>query len=111
MKFSLVAIGSRFEYQGQIYTKTTPLVAAAVDTGTQKLIPRSASVQLIDAVPTERVTPSSVNLSRQVVGEALDLALQTVKDDLRGTTTAGKLQETITRARQVFYAKLDATPD
>lgn len=44
MKFSLLAVGQQFEYQGETYIKSTPLIAHQVDTGEQRLIPRSAAV-------------------------------------------------------------------
>lgn len=111
MKFSLVAIGSRFEYQDQIYTKTTPLVAVAAQTGTQKLIPRSANVRLIETGQTESSLPPAVSLSATAVCEAFELAMRAVEQDMREELDTAGLNEVMTRARRLFFEKLDMTPD
>ena len=46
MKLFELAIGQRFEHQGQIYTKTTPMIAVD-DSGKQIFIRRSAEVKLV----------------------------------------------------------------
>jgi len=48
MKFAQLPIGSRFRYQDRIYHKTSPL-AAGSDDGGQRIIPRSAGVEPLDA--------------------------------------------------------------
>ena len=49
MKFQQLKIGQKFEYQGDIYVKHSPLVAIHSETGKQKLIPRYAAIVVTDA--------------------------------------------------------------
>lgn len=49
MRFPQVPIGQRFTFQGKQYTKTGPLTASEEHTGSQRLLPRSAEVILLDA--------------------------------------------------------------
>lgn len=48
MKFKLLSIGQRFEYDGAVYVKTSPLVASNVKTSENKMIPRYATLVLLD---------------------------------------------------------------
>lgn len=48
MKFKLLSIGQRFKYEGEVYVKTSPIVASNVDTGHNKMIPRYAVLTLLD---------------------------------------------------------------
>lgn len=52
MKFPQLGIGERFEYEGEVYTKTSPVVAHRAS-GESRMIPRSASVRPLgrDAAP------------------------------------------------------------
>lgn len=43
-KFTLLAVGEAFEFQGERYTKSGPLTASRSDNGSQRMIPRSAVV-------------------------------------------------------------------
>lgn len=47
MKFSQLPIGTRFEYEGKVYVKTSP-IAASGETGAQKMIPRYAVLTPLD---------------------------------------------------------------
>lgn len=49
MKLQHLAIGARFEYEGQIFTKTGPLTASA-EQGGQRIIPRYANLRPLDAM-------------------------------------------------------------
>ena len=51
MKFHLVPIGEKFEYQGEIYIKADKLIANSAKTGQNRLIPRSANVQPVGTQP------------------------------------------------------------
>ena len=48
MKFKLLSIGQKFEYDGVVYVKTSPLVASNIETGHNKMIPRYAMLTLLD---------------------------------------------------------------
>jgi hypothetical protein len=47
MKFQLLAIGARFEFEGKEYVKTGPLTASS--DGVQRMIPRFAVLKPLDA--------------------------------------------------------------
>ncbi|MCW9023126.1 MAG: hypothetical protein OQK73_00450 [Gammaproteobacteria bacterium] len=66
MKFSQVAIGQVFEYEGEQYRKTTSLVASHVESGNQKLIPRYVDLIMDDSGQTENKEPDAL-YSEQVV--------------------------------------------
>ncbi|WP_371322688.1 hypothetical protein VX159_09695 [Dechloromonas sp. ZY10] len=53
MRLQHLAIGARFEYEGQVYVKTGPLTASA-EQGGQRMIPRYADLKPLDveASPT-----------------------------------------------------------
>lgn len=63
MKFQHLSIGQEFEYQGEYYVKTTPLVANQKKTGKQKLIPRYTEIQTSDtpAPASSRVNQNSLS--------------------------------------------------
>lgn len=48
MKFKLLSIGQKFKFQGEIYVKTSPIVASNIATGHNKMIPRYAVLTLLD---------------------------------------------------------------
>jgi len=48
MKFKLLSIGQKFEYDGEIYVKTSPLIASNIKTGHNKMIPRYVTLILLD---------------------------------------------------------------
>lgn len=62
MKFQHLVIGARFEFEGNIYTKTGPMTASA-DTGGQRMIPRYADLAPLDGAPTppRRQPPASLD--------------------------------------------------
>lgn len=48
MKFKLLSIGQKFEYDGESYIKTSPLIANNLKTSANKMIPRYATLKLLD---------------------------------------------------------------
>lgn len=48
MKFNLLSVGQKFKYEGEIYVKTSPIVASNINTGHNKMIPRYAVLTLLD---------------------------------------------------------------
>lgn len=48
MKFSQLPMGARFEYEGKVYVKSSP-IAASGETGASKMIPRYAVLKPLDA--------------------------------------------------------------
>jgi hypothetical protein len=47
MRFAQVPIGTRFEFEGELYLKTGPLIAHREPAGKPRMIPRFAEVQLL----------------------------------------------------------------
>jgi len=41
-------IGQKFKFQNEVYVKTSPLIASNVETGHNKMIPRYATLTLLD---------------------------------------------------------------
>lgn len=56
MKFQLLPIGARFEFEGKVYTKSSPMTASA-DGGGQRMIPRYVELMPLDGVPMPRREP------------------------------------------------------
>lgn len=77
MKFQHLPLGTRFIYQGEIFTKVSPLVAS-VDGGGQRMIPRYASLSPVDGV---EITAPAKTQSDLVEIERVWLAL----DELQRT--------------------------
>jgi len=65
MKFNLLKAGDRFIYQGEIYFKSTPLVAINEASGNSKLIPRSALLQHVEANNSPSTTEPDLDFNIQ----------------------------------------------
>lgn len=96
MKFQLLPIGARFEYEGNIHVKTGPLTATSEESG-QRLIPRSAVLKPLDGMEIEAHRPSERKWDETKVTAALDALhdecarlLRVVADD------ASKVQNALT---------------
>lgn len=63
MKFKLLSIGQKFEYEGDVYIKTSPLIASNVETSHNKMIPRYAMLTLLDdaGISKQEITKETVN--------------------------------------------------
>ena len=64
MKFTQLQIGQRFLYQGKTYRKATPLMADPADGAGQRLIPRSAAVEPLDAAAPPTELPGEIPLTQ-----------------------------------------------
>ncbi|MFP3873130.1 MAG: hypothetical protein ACLFQT_00845 [Thiohalophilus sp.] len=107
MKFSLLAVGQQFEYQGETYIKSTPLIAHQVDSGEQRLIPRSANV--ISAVmPPAPATDDSPRIDAREVQQAFAEFEAMLQDQLQQDTRYARVFE---EAKQAFLLRLKITPD
>ncbi len=98
MKFQHLPIGARFVYQGETYTKTSPLVAS-VDGGNQRMIPRYASLSPIEGAAADApvVTPELVELAR--VHRALDwLALTLAQSNVDAVV----VQQALAQCREMI---------
>ncbi len=70
MKFQLLPLGARFEYEGKAYVKTGPLTAAG--DGGQRMIPRHAVLKPLDGAPAEAPRRIGRKLDETTVKAALE---------------------------------------
>ena len=96
MKFKLLSIGQKFEFEGEVYVKTSPLVASDMKTGHNKMIPRYATLNLLDDSGTKEQQPTNTTVETKAVLSAFndfyekcievleskDLAVPDIKNDL-----------------------------
>ena len=54
MKFKLLSVGQKFEYQGELFVKTSVLIASNVETGHNKMIPAYAALKLQEHSEAEK---------------------------------------------------------
>ena len=72
MKFHELPIGQQFEFEGETYVKSAPLIACHAQSGKQKFMPRYAAVRLAgEAVPAAPVQKSGM-IRIEAVGSAFD---------------------------------------
>ena len=69
MKFQHLTIGQKFLYQGQPYSKVSPLIGSHTKTGARKLIPRYAEVEPFPA-PEAQTSSNPVLLNRTDMEQA-----------------------------------------
>jgi hypothetical protein len=68
MKFQLLPIGARFEFEGKVYTKTGPVQASSSE-GDSRMIPRYASL-----IPLDGTLPPAKPGPKRKLDEATVLA-------------------------------------
>lgn len=62
MKFKLLSIGQKFEYEGETYVKTSPLIASNTKTNQNKIIPRYVTLTLLDEIGgTKKIKNETIN--------------------------------------------------
>ena len=102
MKINLIPLGTRFEYEGEIYTKTGPMTAAS-EKGGQRMIPRYAVLRPVGEIPPAPPAAPGRQVDAAKVRAAFDayhaVALRLADDFARPELEA---------ARQTFLATLDA---
>ncbi|MFO8024699.1 hypothetical protein [Thiohalophilus sp.] len=105
MKFSLLAVGQQFDYEGERYIKSTPLIAHQVDTGEQRLIPRSANVVSTD---TPAVAPTPANT--RIEADQLQAAFAELEHALHQQLgEEARFVLAFEQARQRFFERLGLT--
>ncbi|HID48311.1 MAG TPA: hypothetical protein EYP40_01650 [Chromatiales bacterium] len=114
MKFSQLAIGQDFLFQGQRYTKASPLVASQAGTGASRLFPRYAVIEPAPATPDLPRSPEDPAVRRDELGPALErfqaeclAALDSLAGQVDRETLAG-VRERITRASADFLNQIPA---
>ncbi len=106
MRFSLLPIGDRFEFQNEHYSKNGPLTAVNLKTNQQRMIPRSSLVTPLSQTPaTETATLTVKTVDAGTVAAAFD---QYHRECLRWLaqerTNDPELEEKLEQARQHFLA-------
>lgn len=71
MKFQLLPMGARFEYEGRVYVKTGPLTAANEEGG-QRMIPRFAVLKPLGGATPEAAPRPARKLDEARVMAALE---------------------------------------
>ncbi|MDH5785544.1 MAG: hypothetical protein OEZ16_08045 [Chromatiales bacterium] len=85
IKFHHLQIGEQFEFRGDHYTKVSPLLASNNSNGQQKMIPRSALVEVAaakhgrDSSPAANPSPALAVLERY--HQTMLAELQSLSDD------------------------------
>jgi hypothetical protein len=111
-KFTQLASGESFEFQGEQYLKAGPLTARSVASGTQRMIPRSALVTpLGETAPTPAEVEQRTLPAAQVVTAFEDYHrgclewLQMIEE--LDAETADKIRTAVQTARERFLAELE----
>ena len=75
MKFHLLSIGNKFTYKGTIYIKNGPLTGVSEINGENKMIPRSAHIEVYVAEDNVSATNDKLNDTQKVIplAEILDV--------------------------------------
>lgn len=109
MKFSQLPMGARFEYEGQVYVKTSP-IAASGETGGQKMIPRYAVLKPLDA-GMKPAASKGRSLDEAKVTAAFDAfaarSAQLIDQAAADTTQRALLRTELEAARQAFLDALN----
>ncbi len=108
MKFQLLPLGARFEFEGKVYVKTGPLTATTEEGG-QRMIPRSAVLKPLD-VPVAQTPKVDRKLDEAAVTAAFEVFFA---DCVRLLHVAGAdelqaqaLRAELDAARERFLARL-----
>lgn len=107
MKFYEVAVGQRFRFQGAEYRKTTPLVSVNAETGASKLIARSATVELLEALdtPPGAASGSAGSLPTEAVRRAFETFYAHCEDCLERLSGEASERETAQARQQLEAAR------
>ena len=101
MKFTQIPLGTRFEFEGKIFSKTGPMTASAEDGSGQRLIPRYAVLKPVDGAAPVVDAPPARQVDEACVIAAFDSFYATC---LRLVDDFSKLE--LEAARRKFLAAL-----
>lgn len=108
-KFYLLAVGARFRYDGRLFTKNAPLTATD-EQGSQRMIPRSAVVEPIEAAPRAPAVQNPVRDLLAAAAEDYHRACLGLVGQLAGSTdpdAASRIEAALVSARDDFVHRLD----
>lgn len=111
MKFHELVIGQKFEFQGAAYIKTTPMIASAIESSTQKFMARSAQVRLLEVLAPPAKPEKSV-IHTETVHTAFEKFFahcQAALTEIQGEINPGSfhaIQDALIKERQIFLNSL-----
>jgi len=82
MKFHDLAIGQRFELDGVVYVKTSPVLAGKADGGGTKFMPRYVMVKLLDGAAPQATVEQEKMLRAEVVLAAFETYHSACREEL-----------------------------
>jgi hypothetical protein len=112
MKFPLLSIGQRFEYQGHVYTKVSPLIARDDHNNARRFFARSADVTLlVETAPAPQAGDAGSCTADAIVAALDDYHAQCLRclDDLAHAAApdaAETARKRLERARRKFLRQL-----
>lgn len=93
MKFTDLAIGQRFELDGVVYVKTSPVLASREEGGERKFLARYVVVQPLDGNGTRPEAADEKLLRSEAVLAAFEVYHARCRELLEEETPADRLQE------------------
>jgi len=107
MKFKLLSIGQKFEYDGDVYVKTSPLIASNVKTSENKMIPRYATLILLDDAGKNQQKVKKETINSQEILSAFNIfyekCITTLEDN---NVLVPLIKDKIDKARDEFTQHL-----
>lgn len=107
MKFKLLSIGQKFEYEGEIFVKTSPLVASNIKTAHNKMIPRYAALKLLNETDSdkEQVLNDTVN-AQEILNEFNTFYARCIDTLEKNNVLIPKIKDELDKARDEFTQHL-----
>ena len=107
MKFKLLSIGQKFEYKGEIFVKTSPLVASNIKTAHNKMIPRYAALKLLDETGSgkQQVLNEPVN-AQEILNEFNTFYARCIETLETNNVLIPKIKDELDKARDEFTQSL-----
>ena len=103
MKFKLLSIGQKFEYEGETYIKTSPLIASNIKTSHNKMIPRYAMLTLLDDSGTNKQQIKKDSVDAQEILDAFNIFYEQCIETLENhKALIPSLKEDLDNARDIF---------
>jgi len=107
MKFKLLSIGQKFEYEGDVYVKTSPLIASNIETSHNKMIPRYATLKLLDQEGTKEQHIKQDSINTQEVLNAFNIFYATCIETLENSEILVPLiKDELDKAKDEFIKHL-----
>jgi len=107
MKFKLLSIGQKFKFEDEVYVKTSPLIASNVKTGHNKMIPRYATLTLLDNAGTKEPQTTNEPLEAKEVLNAFNTFYEVCIETLeKNKILVPPVKDELDQARDIFLKKL-----